>query len=149
MTLPSYRFHTPVGSLPSFLRRCIQISHVYTLCSTYSFTTSSSYSKWKVAQRGLFRTAMDCWWRQRFNCFSDETTAHGVFIESCGSRRQEKGISAKSEGERILWLLLRRCNLSNIGGRVYVRVRVSVRVIFSITWCVPDRVTYGWQVAAS
>ena len=28
------------------------------------------------------------------------------------------------------WLLLRRCNLSNIGGRVYVRVRVSVRVIF-------------------
>jgi len=33
------------------------------------------------------------------------------------------------------WLLLRLCNLSNIGGRVYVRVRVriSVRVIFSIT----------------
>ena len=30
------------------------------------------------------------------------------------------------------WLLLRRCNLSNIGCRVYVRVRVSVRVIFSI-----------------
>ena len=30
------------------------------------------------------------------------------------------------------WLLLRRCNLSNIGGRVYVRVRVrvSVRVFF-------------------
>jgi len=35
------------------------------------------------------------------------------------------------------WLLLRRCNLSNMGDRVYVRVsvraRVSVRVIFSIT----------------
>jgi len=33
------------------------------------------------------------------------------------------------------WLLLRRCNLSNIDGRVYVRVRirVRVRVIFSIT----------------
>jgi len=29
-------------------------------------------------------------------------------------------------------LLLRCCNLSNIGDRVYVRV--SVRVIFSITW---------------
>jgi len=28
------------------------------------------------------------------------------------------------------WVLLRRCNLSNIGGRVYVRVRVSVRVTF-------------------
>ena len=42
------------------------------------------------------------------------------------------------------WLLLRRCNLSNIGGRVYVtvRVRVSVRVIFSITWPRPDTVTY-------
>jgi len=49
------------------------------------------------------------------------------------------------------WLLLRRCNLSNIGGRVYVRVmvRASVRVIFSITWYVPDTVTYVWQVAAS
>ena len=34
------------------------------------------------------------------------------------------------------------CNLSNIGGRVYVRVRVSVRVIFSITWPRPDTVTY-------
>ena len=31
------------------------------------------------------------------------------------------------------YLLLRRCDPSNIGGRVYVRVRVSVRVIFSIT----------------
>ena len=42
--------------------------------------------------------------------------------------------------------MLRRCNLSNIGGRVYVRVRVrvrvSVRVIFSITWPRPDTVTY-------
>jgi len=47
------------------------------------------------------------------------------------------------------WLLLRRCNLSNIDGRVYVRDRVSVRVIFSITWYVPDTVTYVWQVAAS
>ena len=36
------------------------------------------------------------------------------------------------------WLLLRRCNLSNIGDRVYVRVRV--RVIFSITWPRPDQV---------
>jgi len=36
----------------------------------------------------------------------------------------------------VEWLLLRYSNLSNIGGRVYVRVgiRVSVRVIFSITW---------------
>ena len=42
------------------------------------------------------------------------------------------------------WQLLRRCNLSNIGGRLYVRVRisVSVRVIFSITWPRPDTVTY-------
>ena len=42
------------------------------------------------------------------------------------------------------WLLLRRCNLPNIGGRVYVtvRVRVSVRFIFSITWPRPDTVTY-------
>jgi len=32
------------------------------------------------------------------------------------------------------WLLSRRCNLSNIGGCVYVRVGVDVRVIFSITW---------------
>jgi len=40
--------------------------------------------------------------------------------------------------------LLRRCDLSSIGGRVYVRirVRVSVRVIFSITWPRPDTVTY-------
>ena len=36
------------------------------------------------------------------------------------------------------WLLLRRCSLSNIGDRVYVRV--SVRVIFSITWPRPDQV---------
>jgi len=43
-----------------------------------------------------------------------------------------------------VWLSLRRCNLSNIGGRVglYVRVRVSVRVIFSITASRPDTVTY-------
>ena len=34
------------------------------------------------------------------------------------------------------WLLLRRCNLSNIGDRVYVRVTV----IFSITWPRPDQV---------
>jgi len=39
-------------------------------------------------------------------------------------------------------LLLRRCNRSNIGGRVYVTVRVSVRVIFSITWPRPATVTY-------
>jgi len=55
--------------------------------------------------------------------------------------------------EKTEWLLLRRCNLSNIGGRVYVTfrvgVRVSVRVIFSITWPRPDMVTYVWQVAAS
>ena len=39
------------------------------------------------------------------------------------------------------WLLLRRRNLSNIGGRVYVRVRVSARVIFSITCPRPGTVT--------
>ena len=40
--------------------------------------------------------------------------------------------------------MLRRCDLSSIGGRVYVRirVRVSVRVIFSITWPRADTVTY-------
>ena len=32
---------------------------------------------------------------------------------------------------------------------VYVRFRFSVRVIFSITWYVPDTATYVWQVAAS
>ena len=31
------------------------------------------------------------------------------------------------------WLFLRRCNLSNVGGRVYVRVRIRVSVILSIT----------------
>ena len=40
------------------------------------------------------------------------------------------------------WLLLRRCNLSNIGGLVYVSVRVSARVIFIISWARPDMVTY-------
>jgi len=47
---------------------------------------------------------------------------------------KKKGYLLKVKVKEYLfteWLLLRRCSLSNIGGRVYVRV--SVRVIFSIT----------------
>jgi len=54
---------------------------------------------------------------------------HGAYYEAIKM--------ASVQFKRSARLLLRRCNLSDIGGRVYVRVRVSARVIFSITWPPP------------
>ena len=63
--------------------------------------------------------------------FLNGTSAHHRLFDAVQCARFNNCVFLITE-----WLLLRRCNLSNIGGRVYVRVRVTVsfRVIFSITW---------------
>jgi len=68
-------------------------------------------------------------------------SSHHITRPLTGSRGGQTEAEVARFREKLTeWLLLRRCNLSSIGDRVYVRVRVSVRVIFSITWPRPDQV---------